>query len=617
MDSRVCFENIRENIAIELKRSQESILLAVAWFTDSYLAKILIDKAHANIDVKVMLVTDEINQSDNGINFEELETNGVEIIWVKSGQNGLMHHKFCIIDTITCITGSYNWTSKAANHNLENIIISHDKKLIAEYSNQFFQLYNQYNDNISLESVLRRLKIIKAILLDGSKEEIVEQSNKLKMLLRSNIKDATQAKKEIFCILNGIDNSSTFTSIKRIDKFISTDWAISKKVSKPLLIPFKRDSKWGLRDHMGNVAVGVKFDQIWCVTENLIAVKQNDRWGCVDRTGKIVIPNNFDSIKYLKDGIVCLRKDKQEKVDFFTHTEKYYGLYSFEGKQLTPFKYWQIPRISEEMIVVSEGLSKEGFIDFDGKEIAPCVYDSIGRFKDGSAYFQRSGLWGFIDKTGKEIIAPKYEVAFNFGDGKKVVEKEDKRFVIDIDEHIVIPERYINIGELYDGLSLVYKGSRGNLMHGYIDKDGNEVIPLIYNQASQFINGLAKVRKGKKFGVIDKTGTEVIPFKYDSIHLENEIGFEVSVEGKKGYINRYNQEIIPIIYDQVCQYAYGIIEVRLDKKWGVVDSNGDVVIPINYDFEERKVFEKELEKVLYNGCYYLYDKLEHAVNLVR
>ena len=51
---------------------------------------------------------------------------------------------------------------------------------------------------------------------------------------------------------------------------------------------------------------------------------------------------------------------------------------------------------------------------------------------------------------------------------------------------------------------------------GFIDREGKVVIPLIYECASSFSEGLACVFKGGTCGYIDKEGNTVIPFVYDA-----------------------------------------------------------------------------------------------------
>lgn len=91
----------------------------------------------------------------------------------------------------------------------------------------------------------------------------------------------------------------------------------------------------------------------------------------------------------------------------------------------------------------------------------------------------KDGKWGVADNTGKVIVEPQYYAVDFCSDG-----------LIKVD---------------YDG-------------YGYIDKTGKVVIPLIYDYALNFKEGLAGVEKDGKMGFIDKTGKTVIPFLYDKIH---------------------------------------------------------------------------------------------------
>ena len=47
-----------------------------------------------------------------------------------------------------------------------------------------------------------------------------------------------------------------------------------------------------------------------------------------------------------------------------------------------------------------------------------------------------------------------------------------------------------------------------------LTKNGREVIPLRYDFAYPFSEGLAGVRLNGRYGFIDKAGNEIIPFKY-------------------------------------------------------------------------------------------------------
>jgi hypothetical protein len=70
--------------------------------------------------------------------------------------------------------------------------------------------------------------------------------------------------------------------------------------------------------------------------------------------------------------------------------------------------------------------------------------------------------------------------------------------------------------------------------YGFIDKNGNQVIPLEYDYARGFSEcGLAVVSKNGLVGAIDTNGNEVIPFIYQSISDFSADGVAWVVEGKK------------------------------------------------------------------------------------
>lgn len=100
----------------------------------------------------------------------------------------------------------------------------------------------------------------------------------------------------------------------------------------------------------------------------------------------------------------------------------------------------------------------------------------------------------------------------------------------DKDGNIVVPARYTFIGRFNEGMAAV--NILGNVYErtawgeprvrggkwGYINERGEEIIPLEYEDAWPFFEGLAVAKLKGKFGFIDKSGKEVIPFIYDGVY---------------------------------------------------------------------------------------------------
>lgn len=137
-----------------------------------------------------------------------------------------------------------------------------------------------------------------------------------------------------------------------------------------------------------------------------------------------------------------------------------------------------------------------------------------------------------------------------------------------------------------DDLTKVRKNGR----YGFIDADRREVIPLIYEAAWNFRDGLARVRKnGGKYGFIDMTGKEVVPIIYDSAE-DFKNGFAlVEKNACWGYVDKSGRVVVPIIYDfpdlmGLGQFSpNGIAIVKKNGKYGAVDTSGRLVIPLEYD----------------------------------
>lgn len=129
--------------------------------------------------------------------------------------------------------------------------------------------------------------------------------------------------------------------------------------------------------------------------------------------------------------------------------------------------------------------------------------------------------------------------------------------------------------------------------YGYINKTGKEVIPLKYDFADDFSEGLARVVLDDKAGYIDKIGKEVIPLKYDWVGDFNEGLAKVVLNEKFGFINKTGKVVIPLKYDKVGDFSEGLAAVQLDFEWSYIDKTGKEVISLKdqdvytaWDFSE-------------------------------
>jgi len=134
MNNRALFSNIRFEILSLLEHAENEVLIAMAWFTNRDLLDATIQCLRRGAKVKLILLDDIINHCDFGADFNKFIAESGSEFYLYPPSVKFMHHKFCIIDGKTLITGSYNWTNYAESRNLENIVITNDSSLIEGYT---------------------------------------------------------------------------------------------------------------------------------------------------------------------------------------------------------------------------------------------------------------------------------------------------------------------------------------------------------------------------------------------------------------------------------------------------------------------------------------------------
>lgn len=194
MELKAYFYGIHKVIIEHLEKAQSEIAVAVAWFTDRDIFDVLCRKAQTGIKLTVVLIGDEINRGPGGLNFRRLQNLGGKVVFLPSGNRSdpVMHHKFCVIDSVTVITGSYNWSQKARSND-ENITVATGNESFAmKYLEAFHDLLKQAEGSLPTadgETIRRRLELIKNLVLLGERDEVASHVRKLRQISgRSDLK---------------------------------------------------------------------------------------------------------------------------------------------------------------------------------------------------------------------------------------------------------------------------------------------------------------------------------------------------------------------------------------------------------------------------------------------
>jgi hypothetical protein len=220
MQTEAIFDNISNRIIEEIKNTNNSIYIAVAWFTNKSIFDQLLLKAKEGCRIQLIISNDEINNKSL-IDFQLLEKLNGKVYKIGNGNTELMHNKFCVIDHNTVITGSYNWSYKAEN-NHENIVVnSNNTNLAEQFINEFNIIVSKYYPSVinsqidfPINQIIKRLDVIKNLMLLEEFDDLRTNLNKLMHYDFNN---------DIGNIIISINNEEYGNAIKLIESFISNN----------------------------------------------------------------------------------------------------------------------------------------------------------------------------------------------------------------------------------------------------------------------------------------------------------------------------------------------------------------------------------------------------------
>ena len=195
----------------------------------------------------------------------------------------------------------------------------------------------------------------------------------------------------------------------------------------------------------------------------------------------------------------------------------------------------------------------------------------------------------------KEKLKAEEELRHNAEEERKRKVEEER--IRQIEERISRLDKEVGLLEPY----------KNNGKYGFFDRNGSVVIPCQWEDASNFSEGLALVRKDKcKYGYIDKSGNVVIPCQWNNANsFRDGLACVKDNNGKYGYINKSGDVVIPCQWKDADSFSEGLALVRNDNGYyGFIDKNGNVVIPCQWN--NANFFRDGLACVMDNNGKYGY-----------
>ncbi len=280
-------------------------------------------------------------------------------------------------------------------------------------------------------------------------------------------------------------------------------------------------------------------------SEPLVAYRIGDLWHFIGIDGKPLFkPKKLIEFGGYKDGYYRIRTE-------------------IKGK-----KRWAFMDKKGEIKIITDA---HLLMDFsEGMAITIKFLDSIGHKR----------LYGFINDKGKQIIPNIYIDAIPFSEGLAyVMNKEQRGYVNKKGELEIVLENLVG----YSFSSGVAAVSDRNSLVGYINKNGELITAIEYDEPTECSEGLLRVYKDGYFGYLKCDGTPYIELKYQNALDFSEGMAWVGILHHQymtlwALINKEDSMLTDYKFKQVHNFSDGLAAVREGDLWGFIDKNGKYVI---------------------------------------
>lgn len=191
---------------------------------------------------------------------------------------------------------------------------------------------------------------------------------------------------------------------------------------------------------------------------------------------------------------------------------------------------------------------------------------------------------GWINNSGEFTPCEACDITFDSDNQFGKYRKGDTfGFVNTLDSSFKSPT-FLAITKFVENKALAKSDKGWNI----IDTLGNLSANVKCHYAYPFSNGLARIQLGNRFGFINAQGEAVIPVSYFGAYDFNEGKARVFHNGKWGFIDTTGEWLISPKYDYAWDFSEGSACVmnlkNRDEKWGFIDATGKTIIEQKYEY---------------------------------
>lgn len=150
---------------------------------------------------------------------------------------------------------------------------------------------------------------------------------------------------------------------------------------------------------------------------------------------------------------------------------------------------------------------------------------------------------------------------------------------MDEEGNLMINYAYEEANDFHEGLASVKRNGK----YGVIIANGNKVVDFTYEFISDFNNGQAICRNKGEYGIIDRKGLEIVPCMYEDLQLIFGNYYCFKSNGAFGVLNDRGELVLKPEYSELNAISDNIAEIVTNQGQGLLNNNLEIVLPPNYE----------------------------------
>jgi hypothetical protein len=238
-----------------------------------------------------------------------------------------------------------------------------------------------------------------------------------------------------------------------------------------------------------------------------------------------------------------------------------------------------------------------GFAKPDGSILIEPAYESAWVYADGFGRMTDPSFMGLVSPEGKLLLKPQYNFIGFFSEGRAVFQDKNGAYgYIDETGAVVIAPVYENAEDFKDGVAIVKKNDQNLLIRpdgalvksiGQLDRYHPDPYEGMFASDINYDPGFIPVTQAENYlaGLIDKDGNTVLKPVYEHLSRPQNGVLIAQMGGKYGLIRTDGSELTPRKYSYMELIAPGLYTaMNENERHGLINEKGETVLPFEYSY---------------------------------